>query len=322
MEINNKKKISIILPVYNAEKYLKKCLDSIIEQSYTNFELLVINDGSIDKSQEIIDLYLKKDKRIKKYKIDNHGQSYARNFGLERVSGQYITFIDSDDYYSKNFLKILLNNCIKYDADVSVCNFYKVINEKRIMYCSVENKIIEFTDRKLDVLFEQKYFQTQMWNKLYKAELFKEVRFPENKIYEDLYVNFKIFKSARKIVFDSTPLYNYVYNPTSSLNMEFSIKKMDFLKVCEQIEKELNNENLSTNGISQMRRYLYICTCNLLSQQNVQEHKKEFKEMRIFLLRNILKIMLDNYKLKYKIAAIFLTFFPNIYIKINKMQRR
>ncbi len=311
-------KISIILPVYNSEKYLEKCLNSVIKQTYENFELIIVNDGSTDKSQHIINKFSKADKRIKTYRIKNHGQSYARNYAFRHVTGDFITFIDSDDYYSKDFLKQMLNNIIKYNADVAVCNFYKIINNKRSIYYKKNNKIIEFKDNLLDVLFQQKYFQTHMWNKLYKVQLFESVRFPEDRIYEDLYVNFKIFKKANKIIFDSTPLYNYVYNPTSSLNQKFNIKKLDFLYVCSQIEQELIKDGIKTNGICQLKRYLYICTCNLLAQQNKSEFQNDFENMRKFLRKNLGKIMLDKYKIKYKLAALFLALFPNIYIKLTK----
>ena len=317
--MSKEKKVSIILPVYNSEKYLEKCLNSVIKQTYSNFELIVVNDGSTDNSQQIIDEFVTKDDRIKKIIIKNHGQSYARNYALKYITGNFITFIDSDDYYSKDFLKIMLNNIIKYKADVSVCNFYKVNNDKKNIFYKKENEIIEFDKDILDVLFQQKYFQTHMWNKLYKAELFENIRFPEDKIYEKLYVNFKIIKKSKKIVFDSAPLYNYVYNPESSLNQKFSIKKMDFLYVCSEIEKELKNEGLRTTEICQLRRYLYICTCNLLAHQNVDEYKTKFNNMRKFICKNLGKIMLDKYKLKYKLAAIFLTLFPNVYIKASKM---
>ena len=113
--MSKEKKVSIILPVYNSEKYLEKCLNSVIKQTYSNFELIVVNDGSTDNSQQIIDEFVTKDDRIKKIIIKNHGQSYARNYALKYITGNFITFIDSDDYYSKDFLKIMLNNIIKYN---------------------------------------------------------------------------------------------------------------------------------------------------------------------------------------------------------------
>ena len=317
--MSKNKKISIILPVYNSAKYLEKCLNSVINQTYGDFELIVVNDGSTDSSQQIIDEFTTKDDRIKSFIIKNHGQSYARNYALKYVTGNFITFIDSDDYYSKDFLKIMIKNITKYRADVVVCNFYKVNNGNKNVFYKKENEIIEFDSDLLDVLFRQKYFQTHMWNKLYKAKLFENVRFPEDRIYEDLYVNFNIFKKSKKIVFDSTPLYNYVYNSDSSLNQGFSVKKLDFLYVCSEIQNDLEKDGLKTEGICQLRRYLYICTCNLLAHQNVDEFKTEFNDMRRFIRKNLGKIVLDKYKLKYKLAAIFLALFPNVYIKMGKM---
>lgn len=309
--------VSIIMPVYNAKKYLNKCINSVLNQTYKNIEFLIIDDGSTDGSVDIIKKYAKENKKIKAFYSENKGQSAARNFLLKKVNGDYITFVDSDDYIENSFIEILVNNLQTYNADISICNYYKVKNKIRTKYYKKNEKKI-ITSNKIDTLLSQKKFQAQMWNKLYKKELFDGIIFPINRIYEDLAVNYIIFDKAEKIIFDSTPLYNYVYNENSSLNQSFNPKKLDFIFVCDEIEKYLKQKNQSTKYIMQLRRYLYICTSNLICKSNDKYAKETFIKMRTFIKKNILNILLkDDYELKYKLAGVLLAYCPSLYAKIR-----
>ncbi|MDR0408297.1 MAG: glycosyltransferase [Campylobacteraceae bacterium] len=197
--------ISVIVPIYNAEIYLKKCLDSIIDQTYKNLEIILIDDGSPDNCGKICDEYAAKDKRIKVVHKANGGQGSARNAGLDVASGEYIAFVDSDDYLDLKTYEELTDIALKEETDILISNFYNVrkssisLFEKRLDISS-RNKILQqfFTD----------WYPSYMWNILFKADLFKKIRFPAI-IFEDLFIVPSLILSARKIFFTQKAYYYY-----------------------------------------------------------------------------------------------------------------
>ena len=225
--------ISVIIPVYNVEKYLSRCLDSVINQTYSNLEILLVNDGSTDSSGFICDEYAKKDSRIVVIHQENKGTSIARNRGLERAKGEFIGFVDPDDVISVHFYEILYNTLIKTNSDLILCNFqnfthFNEIKEyNRSLYNSIEyngyNFIKNFTYKKDTVRY------VVIWNKLYKRYLWDELRFPENvKICEDEYVWYKTMFKAHKICELDQILYYYFKRANSITNKvyeQFSYKK-------------------------------------------------------------------------------------------------
>ena len=174
-------KVSVIVPVYNVEKYLKQCLDSIVDQTLEDLEIVLVDDGSVDSSGTICDEYAKKDSRIEVIHKANGGLSDARNVGISKAKGRYIGFVDSDDYIKEDMYEILLNLIKKYDADVSICNLYDVIDGNECIR-NKENGIREYS--RLDILKEvllDKNIQSYAWNKLYEKELFDEIKYPIRK---------------------------------------------------------------------------------------------------------------------------------------------
>ena len=197
------KKISVIIPVYNAEKYLTKCLNSIVNQTYTNLEIILVNDGSKDSSLNICYEYKKKDDRIKVINNDNHGASYSRNCGISISTGEYIMFIDADDYIENNFIERLItcNEYETYDLFISCyTDFYdkNIFKEKKL----IDENILTF-DLKKDYLNIVKYLRTP-WGKIYKLNIIKEnnIKFPEDYITaEDQIFNFRYLKYIKKYRF-------------------------------------------------------------------------------------------------------------------------
>ena len=204
-------KISVIIPVYNVENYLKKCLDSVISQTYRNIEIILIDDGSTDTSGKICDEYAKFDSRIVVIHQENKGIGYVRNVGLDKATGVYIAFIDSDDYVEQNMLLNLYNSLKKYDSDIAVCSVWRIekngIKERWID--SFEKNVI-FRDSNLFYLFLQRKFGFMLWNKLFRAKFFYNIRFRNKMTAEDLEVLIQIFAKAQSVVYISTPLYYYV----------------------------------------------------------------------------------------------------------------
>ena len=284
-------RISIILPVYNAEKHLKRCIESVLNQTYTNWELIIINNGSTDNSGTIIKEYENKDKRIRNIKTRNYQYYFhAENVGLQCVEGECISFINSDNYYECDFLEKTIKNMRIYNADISICNYRE--NEKNTYYKN-KNVIKEFIENKTDILFEQKYFSTSIFSKVYKADLFEELCFDESNLYADLEVNFKVFKRAKKIVFDSIVL----YNSNNIINQKFDRSKLGFISVCDKIERELKDEKMKTNKLQQLRRFLYIQNYNLLKKQNNEEYQADLLMLKRYLWKNIFRIIFDSSKI-------------------------
>ena len=204
--------ISVIIPVYNVSNYIKRCIDSVINQTYNNLEIILIDDGSLDDCPKICDEYAKKDKRIKVIHQSNKGLSDARNKGLEIATGDYLTFVDSDDFIANNMYEILLNNLKKYKADLSISKYcyYKENNVPE--FSTSLNSIVYKKEEALKILLDSfdKTITNHVWNKLYKRNFFKDIIFPSGKNHEDIAVQYKIISRSKKIVVNDSVLYAYV----------------------------------------------------------------------------------------------------------------
>ncbi len=221
-------KLSVIVPIYNTEKYLKKCIDSILAQSFPDFELILINDGSTDNSGTICDNYAKRDSRIIVIQQVNKGLSYSRNLGKKIAKGEYLSFIDSDDYIHPKMFIDMINNLKDHNADISICNF-KVIGVKqpvKIFY--IETFGINAYSSK-DYLILSQCRNPVVWNKIYKSSLWKNVDFPINHINEDEFVTYKVLYSANRIVVTDNRYYYYRKRKNSIMDSDSYYKKLDYI---------------------------------------------------------------------------------------------
>ena len=209
-------RISIIIPVYNAYKYLDRCLSSVVNQTYPNTEIILINDCSIDNSNEICQNFLNRHDNICYYELnENKGVSYVRNFGIKKASGSLIGFVDSDDWIDKNMYSLLYQTMTTYNVSLVMCNYYykSIENINKIAKTYSENELIV---NKLDALkFCLFHKDFAVWNKLYKKELFCGIEFPIGKIYEDLYTFPLLVEKAGAIAICAKPLYYYIKRPGS-----------------------------------------------------------------------------------------------------------
>lgn len=204
--------ISIIVPVFNVKQYLKKCLDSLIRQTYTNVEIILVDDGSFDGSGLICDNYSKMDGRIQVIHQSNRGLAAARNVGLLRARGKYIGWVDSDDWIEDDMYEKLLDAAQKHDAEIALCGYRKefqvagVFKTKKV--CS-DIKVLS-TKEAMEKLIQDKYIQNYVWNKLWKRELFEGIQFPEGHAFEDVATTYKLFLNAKQIVCIPYIGYNYL----------------------------------------------------------------------------------------------------------------
>lgn len=259
--------ISVIVPVYRVENFLSTCIESILNQSLKDFELILVDDGSPDFCGHLCDIYETKDSRIKTIHKTNGGLSSARNAGLDIAKGDFIAFVDSDDFIFPNYLEVLYNACKRYNAEISCCKFIRCSESDKLnnfKHQDVSNEIEVFNDNKMEVFLTTKKINTVAWGKLYKKEIFKNLKFPEGKLHEDVFTTHIAIHRAKKIAVCEYIGYAYRINFNSIVNESFSKKKLDLLEgFCLRsrfIEK--NYPNLKRKAYSGI---IYSCNQILLS---------------------------------------------------------
>lgn len=222
----NKDLISVIVPCYNVEEYIERCINSIKSQTYSNFEVLLIDDGSFDNTKKIINKLIKKDSRFKYYYKENGGQASARNYGLDIAVGDYIAFVDSDDWVEDTYLEELYNALISKKVDIAICNI------KRVYPNTISiNEINDFNTINC--------FYPAPWNKLYKKRVFKDIKFPIGKLYEDLNAISKVILTFSYTIVNKE-LYNYAINEGSTMHI-YDNRIYDVYDMILDIEKYASN---------------------------------------------------------------------------------
>lgn len=233
------KKVSIIVPVYNKEKFLDKLLKSLLDQSYKNIEILLIDDGSKDNSLKICKSY--KDERIKVIHKENGGVSSARNIGLEIAKGDYIAFVDADDYIEKDYIKKLVTNIKKYD--ICECGYNRVNEEGEILEKNIlQNELLSDNYKIQKAYLNYNNTNDFLWNKLFKKETLENIKFPKYKCSEDYLFIAKVFKNVKSKITIPDTLYNYVSNEESVGSEKFSEKKLDVIYAREEAFEFYEND--------------------------------------------------------------------------------
>lgn len=294
---DNTDMISVIVPIYNVEQYLQRCVDSIIKQTYTNLEIILVDDESPDHCGEICDYYAHKDGRIKVIHQKNKGLSGARNAGIEIAKGRYIAFVDSDDYIEPNMYEVLYNDIKKYNAGLSICNRYYEFEDGRRVERYRQNGETNVYSGKEAIIEMNNYssFDMSAWDKLYKRELFEKIRFPEGKLSEDFFVMYKLLDMAQIVTFNPTHLYIYVQRNNSisrnkKINWDFieaSKDQMDYI-----IEKYPEIEDIARTAYSSANMTVY----NFHLKNHVKCEKQKRKELQNIVNDN-LDYVLNNYRL-------------------------
>lgn len=312
--------ISIIIPVYNVEKYLNKCLNSVIEQTYKNIEVILIDDGSTDNSGKICDEYAKNDIRIKIIHQQNGGVSTARNNGLEHATGKYITFVDSDDYIEKEMIETMAKKIMKKNADIVICGVTDRDEENNIINQSLNKKENVFNNiEAIKEMLDEKLFNCVCWAKLYKKELFSDIEFNAKiRIAEDMDVLYRVFYKSDKIVQISERLYNWTSRGDSATKGKDMSKWQDEIDVCENIIK-FCEENCNEIEDYAVKRYIRI---NLtLSLNNLKENGT--KENYNTLKKNLKKYDIEKNKAirkKEKIKVKMIIYHPKVIKLLYKIK--
>ena len=259
--------VSIIVPIYNAEKYIEKCLDSLLNQTKKELEFILINDGSTDNTESIIKKY--KDKRIKYYKNKNQGIGKTRNFGIEKATGRYIMFIDSDDYIDKNMTKIMFDKAFSNNLDVVICDYYNVVNNELI-----EEKLVDFKPTNLkespNLIID---INLSPWNKMYKRNLINEnnIRFVENLKYEDAPFVCQALDKAKKIGKVNKCLNYYVIHSNSETTVRDK-RIFDIIKIVDIIRTYFKDKKYIKESLDKL-------TVRILTNYNIQQRNQKNKSV-------------------------------------------
>lgn len=222
--------ISIIVPVYNVEKYLKKCVDSILAQTFQNFELILVDDGSWDGCGDICDSYQRQDFRVRVIHKPNGGLSDARNAGIDAAQGRYLGFIDSDDYISEDMYEMLHRLIVQENADVAACSMYHCYYDHIEPPKVPEECMVVDSEQAIAMMLESKKVSVNAVNKLYKREMFHKVRYPVGKLSEDAFVVVELFAQAKKVVISTVPKYYYVHHEGTITSSPFREKDLNVIE--------------------------------------------------------------------------------------------
>ncbi|MBQ3415456.1 MAG: glycosyltransferase family 2 protein [Clostridia bacterium] len=294
--------ISIIVPVYNVEEYIEKCVESIINQTYKNIEIILVDDGATDNSGKICDELGKRDSRIKIIHKANGGLSDARNAGLKIAKGEYIGFVDSDDYIAKDMFETLYNLNKKYNSEISIVSFYEIYKGKVIGVRDSKN-LEELT--KIEAIRElliDTNIQSYAWNKLFKKELFDGLEFPTNKNFEDIATTLLLFEKANKVVLLEDPKYYYVRRDNSIVGVRNYKTYKDYLDVIldkynylDGKYEELDLYNAYNYIINMIWVYTIIVAFDLEEVYKEFEKQYDLFEKLINKYENEITDKLDNY---------------------------
>lgn len=312
-------KISIIVPVYNVEQYLENCIESILNQTFKDYELILVDDGATDKSGEICDKYEKKDSRIRVIHKSNGGLSSARNAGLDVACGKYIGFVDSDDSIHPKMYEILYDLAQKYKSDISCCNYkhtYSLVNEEREEMKLTE--VIEMDNiQAVNTLYDKDIGVRLVvaWNKLYSRDLFENLRYEVGRIHEDEFIAHRLLYKSNKTVYINSELYYYLQREGSIMSQISYKRKVDSLLAQSDRMKFFYKVGLNDicHRTSMMYEYKFFEVYEKIKNE-YGERGLYLKELKMDFISN-LKILfkLKEICIKEKLLWITFIFTPSIY---------
>lgn len=325
--------ISIIVAVYNLESYLPKCIDSILAQTFTNFELILVNDGSLDKSGEICDDYEKRDSRIRVIHKENGGVASSRNAGLEVAQGKYIGYVDNDDFINKYMFETLYKHAVLHSSDIVVCDFMRIDNEQ---YCNTEELVSDydvqhFTGMEaLEQLYTDDYVTLVVpWNKLYKREVLENITYEIGNLYDDETVVHKLLYNSKNITYIHTTFYYYLTRIGSQINSPFTIKRFGKVYALSDRVDYFNKHKLHHLHEKALKHYyeFFIWYYNTAATELIGV-EKELKALKKTFNRRLLSLLkLKDLGWKEKCTSILFWVSPFLYkalmnSRVNKVKRQ
>lgn len=282
--------ISIVVPVYNVENYLDKCVQSLMNQTYRDIEILLIDDGATDGSGKMCDEYALKDRRIKAYHKENGGLSDARNYGMERAKGEYISFIDSDDYVEPDMMEFLISSI--GDADMATCGVYNDYASGSSPQYGGEEKTFE-TDgiEAFKLILEGKLIPGAIWNKLIKYDIAKQIEFPFGKRYEDIFYTNRLMSKLNKVRVNTRPLYHYIHRSGSITSNPFSRQDMDIIEGYEETKSLFSQHGELEYFVDFRVMWAHFTVLDKMLMLDDYEKLPEYERVLSFLKKNAFKAM-------------------------------
>ncbi|WP_053074986.1 glycosyltransferase family 2 protein [Ornithinibacillus californiensis] len=313
-----KPEISIIVPIYNLEYLLPKCINSILAQSYSNFELILVNDGSTDNSGEICDEYAKEDNRIVVIHKENGGVASCRNTGIEIARGNYIGFVDNDDYINKYMFELLFENAIKFSSEIVVCDYQRIPEEE---YIDTEKYNQDYDVQHYNNLeaLNEIYYQNAgtfiyPWNKLYRKEVFNNVVYEHGNPFDDESVVHKILFKSTKITYIKLPLYYYVTRKGSMVNSNFSTKKFGRVYALKDREEFFRKNKLMDLQQKALKHYMEIFFWYYFKGTGIEGAKKELRELKRTFDQSLIHLLkLREISFKHKIMLFVFRVSPTLF---------
>ena len=288
--MENNKLVSVIVPVYKVENYIERCVDSIINQTYKNIEIILVDDGSPDSCGEICDRYAEKDKRIKVVHQENKGLCGARNAGMRVASGEYIGFADSDDWLCEDMYEYLVTNLEKYEADIVSCRYYRVVEGQETKARVGEEDVVMDRDEAIRELVNRFFLRSTFWNKLFRREVFEGFSFPEGRTFEGTVSMHLLFEKADKIVMLKDPKYYYCDNEGSIINtknitngINYCLSYIDRYYYLRDKYPDLIGKMIK-DTVKPIRVLRYVCLH--ITQEEIDKNRENFERIRNFVIEN------------------------------------
>ena len=313
--------ISVIVPVYNIENYIIDSVDSILNQSYKNLEVLLVDDCSTDKTGNICDDYGAKDRRVKVFHVKHGGTSYARNIALDNMHGEYVVFVDGDDYLNKLYIEVLYGDLVRMKADISTCCYTEIPLDgmgicRTITPCDMLSK----KDGLKELLYKNK-INSFILTKMFRSSLFTDIRFPDGNLYGDTAVLYKLFEKAHRVSNNTYSGYYYFIRKSSTSFLKFTPKKLDLIHNVEEMKNYLSNR------FPELKNPIASCVVcdNLLAYLQIPQSWK-YRKYRRLAKNNIRKLrfqVITDYEANpYLRLALGISYFsfPLLYF-INKLKR-
>ena len=305
--------ISIIVPVYGVEKYLKRCIDSILRQTYKKIEILLVDDGSPDACGSICDEYAAKDSRVRAFHKQNGGLSDARNYGIDRAKGDYLCFVDPDDYIADDYCRLMYETSIKENADIVICNYaeFKSDTCKAVTRQIYDVSVITSYEALKRLYSPDGKMYPVAWNKLYKKSVVADIRFPIGVINEDEFTTYKYILNSERIAVLDSVLYYYYNNENSITSNKDNLLKFDLFVALLERRKYFDALGLPEDLIMLTNKsYLnrIIFRNRELKKINHEKYRELLSDFRLFYRVNKKKVRGQGYLIYY--------FFPGLYYKL------
>lgn len=286
----NRPLISVILPIFNIEEYLPKCMESLKKQTYQNIEIVMVDDGSSENCAHLCDELAGKDKRAIVYHKPNGGLSDARNYGIERANGDYITCIDPDDYVDYDYIEYLYSLVCKYDSKMSICQHRVRYDNGSVKDYGADGDEAISTKKCLDRMLYHDVIDTSAWAKLYHKSLFEWIRYPKGKIFEDIGTTYALMLECDQIAVGYESKYNYIFHENSIVTGKFKPNKLDMLLMTDKMSVDVQNRFPDLSDAI-LRRRVYSRLSTLNQMLNTKECASEKKEIIKFIKSNRWKIL-------------------------------